>query len=201
MPLPTMHLWVARKVAEQAGFELSGRYLLGNISPDAVKVKKKVDPKDYPYAHLRNESFQDGWDNAVRLLNSKDTDAFMKGYAIHIMLDHLWALGPYTKLKNAVTKKYSEEDFKRFYQRDCEFIERWLYRQSDSRSLWTAVMNAPITGFGDHISPGEVDLYRKDSYTSLNDGKEMKPVGMISLTVARAFMDNAAEKIVQTIKR
>lgn len=54
MPSSTMHLLVAQAVAQAGSIPLTGRFLLGNLAPDAVAMRNGYTPQDRERAHLRN---------------------------------------------------------------------------------------------------------------------------------------------------
>lgn len=199
MPLPTMHLWVARKIAERAGLPISGRYLLGNIAPDAIHGRRQATPEAKYEAHLRVPGFADGWDNALELMTQSGGDPFLLGCALHILLDHKWVAGPYIRFKKSMPKSASAEEIKRQYSMDCEYIERWLFKQNGSQGLWTAVLRAPLSHSYSYVTSGEIDMWRKMRFAGLSLDRNIPPARIISLSIARAFMENAADTLVEEI--
>lgn len=98
MPKSTIHLWVAKKVAENLGVIPGASFLLGNISPDAANLRKDATKQDKQIAHLRQPDFNSGYKNAKKIFREFNDNEFLKGCALHIMLDDLWLKGPYLHL-------------------------------------------------------------------------------------------------------
>jgi hypothetical protein len=191
MPKSTMHLWVAKKIADRLKFEASASFLLGNIAPDAVSVRQDRSKKDKQIAHLRQPDFADGYKNSVKILKDFKDNGFLKGCALHIMLDDMWVRGPYYTTLKTLEKKLGKKQARLAYLRDMEYVECWLFRQNTSRALWNAVMNAPLERFFDILTPGEIYDFRKLRYTKLNEKKVSTPSKHITLDIVYAFIDEA----------
>lgn len=190
MPKSTMHLWVAKKVADQLKFDAGASFLLGNISPNAINIKPNRTKDDKQISHLRKPTFNDGYKNAKKILQDKNSSDFLRGCALHIMLDDIWTKGPYYKtmksLENTITKKEAQIG----YLKDMDYIEAWLFRQNSSRTIWSAVMNAPLERYFDILTPGEIDDFRKARLKSLNDKRNIPPSKYITLDVVYSFIDD-----------
>lgn len=195
MPKSTMHLWVAKKVAEHLKFEAGASFLLGNIAPDAISIKPERTKQDKKIAHLRQPSFNDGYKNSKKILRDFKDNEFLKGCALHIMLDDLWVKGPYYKTIKSLEKKLGEKNAKIAYLRDMGYVESWLFRQNTSRTLWNAVISAPLERYFDILTPGEIDDFRKKRYVYLNDKKQHEPSKYITLDVVYSFIDEAVIKL------
>ncbi len=195
MPKSTMHLWVAKKVADRLKFDASGSFLLGNIAPDAVSIRPDREKADKQVAHLRQPKFADGYKNALKILRDFDDNEFLKGCALHIMLDDMWTKGPYYTSIKSMEKRFGEKKAKIIYLRDTNYVESWLFRQNSSRTLWNAVMNAPTERFFDILTPGEIDDYRKKRYTVLNEKKSSASPKEITLDIVYSFIDRAVIKL------
>ncbi len=191
MPKSTMHLWVAKKVAEQLKFDAGASFLLGNISPDAINIKPDRTKQDKQTSHLRQPNFNDGYKNAKKILHDSKSSDFLKGCALHIMLDDLWTKGPYYTTLKKLEKKLGERESQLGYIRDMDYIESWLFRQNTSRPLWSAVMNAPLERYFDILTPGEIDDFRKNRYISLNEKRNIPPSKFITLDIVYSFIDEA----------
>lgn len=199
MPHSTMHLWLARKVAENLKFEPGARYYLGSIAPDAVGAGHGTTKKEV--SHLREPDFNSGYENAKKILEQFYDNEFLRGCAIHIMFDDLWLKGPYLHLLKSFNDKVPKEKIKAQYQKDCEYLELWLFRQNDSRPVWSAVMSSTLERYFDILTPGEIDDWRKNSYMQLNQKKiTTMQTKFITLDVMRTFLDKAANKIADEIR-
>ena len=200
MPKSTMHLWVAKKIAERLKFEAGASFLLGNIAPDAISVRPDRTKADKQTAHLRQSNFSDGYKNAKKILNDFSGNEFLKGCALHIMLDDLWTKGPYYKTLKYLEQDHSTKEAKILYLKDIEYVESWLFRQNTSRALWSGVMNAPTERFFDILTPGEIEDFRKKTYIKLNNQRTGTPSKYITLDVVYSFMDDAVIELSRELR-
>ncbi len=201
MPKSTMHLWVAKKVADYLKFDAGASFLLGNITPDAVNIRPNRTKEDKLVSHLRQPDFKSGYKNAKTVLHDFSDNEFLKGCALHIMLDDLWVKGPYYKTLKKLEGTLDEKEAKIAYLKDIEYIESWLFRQNTSRTLWSAVLNAPLERYFDILTPGEIEDFRKKRYKDLNSKKNIPPSKYITLDVVYDFMDTAAVKLSEELSK
>lgn len=198
MPLPTLHLWVAERAAQLAGLPISGRYLLGNLAPDAIHMRSDTDRSDKDRTHLREPNWNSAWDNSRILLRQAKGDAYLIGCALHVLVDYLWILGPWKNFRNGLTPEENQQWRKLYYQ-DCDAIDRWLHQQGNSQALWNAVLKAPTADYLDLVSAGEVDEWRKDRYENLRHSRQMQPARHITLTIAQNFVEAAAQGLAREL--
>lgn len=201
MPHSTIHLWVAKKVAENLKQDPSASFLLGNITPDAVNIISGATKQDKQLSHLRQPDFNSGYENAIKILKDENCTDFLKGCATHIMLDEFWLKGPYLSMVKKLKDEMSQKDINANYQKDSEYIELWLFRQNNSRLLWNAVMKAKLERFFDIFTPGEIDNYRRSRYKKLVETKISYTSKYLTLNVVRTFMDTFAGKIADEIRQ
>ncbi len=199
MPLPMIHLLTAKYAAERAGLPSSGRYLLGNLAPDAVHMRSAGAREGKIRSHFRENGFVESAGQARRVLRESDGDGFIIGYAAHILVDYIWAAGP---LKHVRTVLRDREDWKKAYYQDCDLIDRWLYIQGENRRQWNAVMVAQPSGFADLVTATEVDEWRKDRYDALRyaDDTGNQPQ-ILTVTEVTEFMDRAADDLAAELIR
>ncbi len=200
MPHSTMHLWIAKKISQNLRQKSSASFMLGNIAPDSLNIKADATNEDKQLSHLRQPDFNSGYKNAKKIVSDDDCSEFLKGCATHIMIDHLWLEGPYLDMRKKLKDEITKVEINKQYQKDCEYIELWLFRQSSSRQLWNAAMNAPLERYYDILTPGEIDGYRKSRFKKLNEAKISSTSKYITLDLAYKFMDEAAKKITEEIK-
>ncbi|MCK5129213.1 MAG: hypothetical protein KAQ68_05150 [Clostridiales bacterium] len=201
MPHSTIHLWVAKKVSENFKQESSASFLLGSIVPDATNIRSGVTKEDKQLSHLRQPDFNSGYANAKKILEDEKCTDFLKGCAVHIMLDTLWLKGPYMSMVNQLKNTVSKEEINAMYQKDSEYVELWLFRQNTSRLLWNAVMNAKLERFFDILTPGEIDDYRKSRHIELMETKISHTSNFLTLDIVRNYMDQFAKTISEEIKK
>ena len=201
MPHSTMHLWFAKKVAENSKFEPGARYYLGSIAPDAVTIRKNAGKQEKEISHLRQPEFSNGYKNAKKIFQDFKDDEFLKGCAIHIMFDEIWLKGPYLSILKKYKDKIKQKEINLQYNKDCKYLELWLFRQNTSRELWSALMSAPPERFFDILTPGEIDNWRKNCHMRLNKMKITTLPKYITLDVMRSFMEKSAEKLADEIRQ
>lgn len=200
MPLPTIHLLVTEEIAHRTGIGLSGRCLLGSIAPDAIHMRKDSTADDKHYTHLRAEGFRESWPAALALLAGCRRDPFVIGYALHVMTDYLWILGPWRDFTRKLPGDMPKDEMKKLYYRDMNHIDSWLFHQAGSQRLWDALLKAPSAAMAPYLSLGEVSAWRRDRYLRLVDAKRSQPAGYITLDTARRFITEAGQKLAGPVR-
>jgi len=187
----TIHLRIASEIAERKGINLSGQFLLGSISPDAVYAR--VDIKN---SHYRNEGIKKSWFIAADEFNSVE-NLFLKGYCIHIMSDVLWLSGIYAEQK----KKHSEDFAKSFLVEDMNYLEKWLYRQKEYLSLWNGIAGTKINNINYFVSPGEVELYKSQKAQSIKYDIVAESMKYLTLEEVDKFVNKAVKRILVQLNK
>ncbi|MGI5878626.1 MAG: hypothetical protein ACOX7W_08465 [Christensenellales bacterium] len=195
MPLPTIHLLVTEAVAHRTGMGLSGKCLLGSIAPDAIHMRKGSTLDDKHNTHLRTDGLHKSWETALSMLRDCRRDPFVTGYALHVMTDYLWILGPWREFTRKLPEGLSSDEIKRIYYRDMNHIDNWLFRQAGSRRLWDALLKAPPTAMPQYVSLGEVSAWRRNRYVRLLDERRSQPAGYITLDTARRFINETGQRL------
>lgn len=195
MPSSTMHLWVAQAVAEASSISLTGRFLLGNLAPDAVAMRTGYTVEDRKRVHLRNPDWKAAWKQAREVITLYPKDSFMIGACIHIMTDYLWLAQPYRYFKEHVSPQLTDQQARARYYADVEAMDRYLFRQTGSLNLWSAAMAVPPQDFADLVTSREVDMWRKERYAQLQQAKNMEPAEILTVSLAQGFIKSAGERL------
>ena len=195
MPSSTMHLLVAQAVAQASSIPLTGRFLLGNLAPDAIAMRPGYTAEDQAHAHLRNPDWKAAWSQAGELIAMYPKDPFVLGACVHILTDYLWLAEPYRYFKEHIPADMPERDARVRYYTDVEALDRYLFRQTGSHNLWTAAMAAQPQDFADLVTAGEVDHWRKDRFAQLQQTKTMDPAQILTVSLAQNFIDTTAQRL------
>lgn len=195
MAPPTIHLMVARTIAEKLDMNMSGSFLLGTVAPDAILARIDYTAEQLNNSHFRKEGIKDSWLKAKTEFLSGD-DAFAKGYAIHIMVDVLWITGIYLKYKDKLQDDFSIKK----YNDDITFIEKWLCNTSKNNQLWQAITGAKLSGYNIYISPGELDLYKSQKYKSIVYDDAPQKMNYMSVEDINQFVVKAAKRIINELE-
>lgn len=195
MPSSTMHLLVSQAVAQAGSIPLTGRFLLGNLAPDAVAMRNGYTPQDRERAHLRNPDWRAAWSQAGEVISLYPQDPFVIGACIHILTDYLWLAQPYRYFKEHTPEGLSDREARARYYADVEALDRYLFRQTGSHNLWSAAMAAQPQNFADLVSAAEVDMWRKDRYALLQQTKPMEPAQVLTVSMAQKFIESTARRL------
>jgi len=201
MPLPTIHLIAAQKIAHAADYSLSSRYLLGSIAPDAIHMRPKCTREWKDRTHLRIPKWADAWANSIDLLENSAGNSFLVGCALHNMLDKLWVEGPWRAFRAALPADMVEREWKQIYYQDMNIVDRWFSRQPEGRQLWNAVMHAPVTEYLDMVSASEVSLWRRECFDKFSAERPFMQAQLITVEVTQTFIEEAAEELGGILKQ
>lgn len=201
MPLPTIHLLVAQKISEKMNVHISGRLLLGSIAPDAIHVRAGNVRSDKHNTHLRIPEFKSAWPNSIKLLEDCQGDPFIMGYALHIMTDYLWITGPWVQFRKILPKDMPEDEWKEYYYKDTDYIDKWFYRNPKVRKLWTIANNAPAQSLPGILTATEISRWANERLGIISSGEQQHPVGIITIATVQKFIETASDKLIKEIKK
>lgn len=201
MPLPTLHLLVAQVAAEKAGISLSGRFLLGNLAPDAIHARPGADRVDKNRTHLRVPDWNSSIERSRQLMAEHVDDPFLVGCAMHILTDAYWLAGPWKKFRAMMPEEITEEEERTLYYRDTDALDRYLFRQNAVHQLWSAAMAAKATDYADLVTGAEVDAWRKDRYAALQQSRRIDNTRYITVGMMQDFVEEASKRLAFDYKR
>lgn len=142
MPLPMVHLYLAKGIEENIQFEFSPYYYLGNISPDAIHSRPGSTREDKDRTHLfsRVENTRNPQDisgdkikNILELCfetGDSKMKEFALGYAVHSLLDMNWIMHifrPFDRQLRASGLNYY--DVRRVYYDETKACDLSLYNE------------------------------------------------------------------------
>jgi len=200
LPLPMIHMLVADKAAAKAEMNISGRLLLGSIAPDAVRMRDGASREESRQAHLQQEDVKAGWNSARAIIKQRRDDPFAVGYALHIMTDILWRMGPFKEFLQLRPEDVTEQAWRRVYNRDMAYTGSWLYAQSRSRELWKIIMAAPPMEFDGLVTAAEVGAWRQITLNELGRGYDEAPEEKrMELSRVLEFIDECADRLAEQL--
>lgn len=214
MPLPMVHLAVARNIVE-SGFhvdDLPGFYL-GVISPDAIHMRKNADRLAKHRTHLIPEGrtweeidVQDYFKFLQEFIESgKDnvSVSFLWGYCIHILTDLIWTksvyLGFIDKYRNDPAPV---QDERWAYYNDTDILDFELFRECSWREdVWEYLQRAGASDFLDLLSADEIKSWNERTLHWYDSGESYhkNPVKYITKQDVISFISDCAESILKLI--
>jgi hypothetical protein len=177
MPLPMVHLGVARKIAS-TNLKLVNHpsYYLGSIAPDAIHSRVGSSKIDKTKTHIRNDD-STWYDDVIRFtLNHRNSEGeiepFFIGYTIHILTDMLWEGSIHTSIRimmeqdniekcNQSLVYYNETD-----QLDFELFKYCLWKNE----VWCLLDKANALNVDELLTCEEIDNGRKEHYIGMTQG-------------------------------
>lgn len=209
MPLPMVHLGIARKIAStNINLINSPLYYLGSIAPDAIHSRVGSSKIDKTKTHIRNDD-STWYDDVIRFtLNHRNSEGkiepFFIGYTVHILTDMLWEGSIHTSIRimmdqdniekcNQSSVYYNETD-----QLDFELFKYYPWKNE----VWCLLENVNALNVDELLTCEEIDkwkvriLHWYDSWIS----KYNDPIKYLNLHIIDNFINNAAIKIVGMTK-
>jgi len=217
MPMPIIHLCVAKKILEIADVQNKAGFYLGSISPDAFYITPTYYDVDGKYeahikAHITNSDF-DAWKkDVIDFMSDHKTDedyAFYLGYGIHILTDIKW--------KETVIPAFSArcaergvlyDESRSIYYNDMEMIDPLCYDRYKLQSdVWEYLsgpegscfkgpgVNAP--GVDNLVTAKEIDSWRENTLSMLKNKRDLHdvPADFFTYDMVSGFIENAAKQI------
>lgn len=143
MPLPMVHLYMAKKVQNYLNKEFGDYFYLGSIAPDAIHTRKGTNRKDKHKTHLfvKDSNEEKSWEITEKNIleffkkdNPGEDDNikfFRYGYSIHILLDMLWIKNIFQPFERALRSGgLNFDDIRRLYYDETKACDFMLYREN-----------------------------------------------------------------------
>ena len=184
MPLPMVHLLLARTIEEKLGIKNSKYFLLGSIAPDSIHKRAGSNRTDKHKTHM----FFNGYGNeeAIRLnkesvINTvmgfrgydKDYRDFINGYCIHTVLDIIWI----NKIFNVLAATLRSgginfNDIRTKYYQETNICDSAIYNSGSwTREYKEMLRTAGPLGFKDILTKDEVGSWKNEIIRKM-DGYE-----------------------------
>ncbi|MDD2269161.1 MAG: zinc dependent phospholipase C family protein [Eubacteriales bacterium] len=200
MPLPMVHLGVARNLIDIFSINDLPSFYLGSIAPDAVHMRDNFCQDDKSISHMRNED-KKLWENdIVSYIKTKvNSDVFLTGYSVHILTDIIWNRTLYTSFKTKYNQDDSPMQEQRWaYYNDTDKLDFELfYKMSYTNEMMEMLSKSkPVDVIG-LVSSDEIAAWNERTL-HWYDGKESQhknPIKYITFDELINFMQSAAIEI------
>jgi len=217
MPLPMVHLSVAKKIAE-AGFEIKdlSLFYLGSISPDAIHMRENADRYAKKLTHLGNPSSvnmnftdesEDEYVNLkldfVKINKNKVNIDFLWGYVIHILTDMYWFKMVYNKFFDDYKKDTAPiQDERWAYYNDTDRLDQILFNECEWKDdVWQSLKDVEYFDFLDLLSAQEIKAWNKRTLHWFDSGESQhkNPIKYITKSNIEKFICVCSETIRKSI--
>jgi hypothetical protein len=206
MPLPMVHLAVARKITKDFNkINNLSLYYLGAIAPDAIHMRKNQVPEDKQKSHLYSRNIQ-GIDNVNNYYAEKNNCLdrnFLLGYCIHVLTDIYWHETLYSSFKH----KYSQDsepiqEQKWAYYNDTDKLDFELYKTLEWKDeVWSLLKEVRGIDVEDLVTSTEVDAWNTRTLNWYNSGQSQhkNPIRYITSEDLMEFIDKSASDILKWV--
>ena len=160
MPLPLVHLGVARNLLEELKIKDKNYFYLGCIAPDAVHMRNNFCREDKNASHLYTGDKEICINNTIDFINKTNGDFFL-GYGAHILTDIIWNKTIYANFKI----KYKEDPLPlqsqtwAYYndtdQLDFELFNKLSYR----KEVWDCLSDSNGIDAENLVSANEINSW------------------------------------------
>lgn len=202
MPLPIVHLGVAKNLLDKIKVDNISDYYLGSISPDAMHMRESSDREDKRISHLHNTDIKIWKNNAKDLIlnhSSKDDFDFYRGYSIHVLTDIYWDEIIYSKFESRYDEDKTPIQDKRWaYYNDTDQLDFELYTKYKYRpEIWDYLSNSKAVGIDGLVSADEVSAWNNRTLHWFDSGESQHKnhIKYILYDELLNFMEEAAAKI------
>lgn len=208
MPLPMVHLSVARKIAlKNTKLIQNPHYYLGSIAPDAIHSRVNSSKLDKCRTHIRsNDStwYADSIEFASKHKNHEGkVEPFYIGYEIHILIDLLWEDSVHCDMRKMMDRDnikkcnqssiyYSETD-----QLDFELFKFYQWRNE----VWDFIDKADALDVDEILTKEEIDKWKVRTlhWYDLGVSKYTNPIKYLNINILSDFINNASDKVMEMI--
>ncbi|MCU0097506.1 hypothetical protein N7917_29750 [Bacillus sp. OR9] len=210
MPLPMVHLSVARNIAEM-GVEFGdlSQFYLGSISPDAIHMKPNADksakrkthltPMGQRRLHVKEIDFVNFLPDFIKANQSKSDVDFLWGYCVHLLTDVYWINRVYNKFVEDYNNDPSPvQDITVAYYNDTEVLDQVLFNESLWKdSVWQHLQDVEVSDFLDLLTAQEINLWKERTLHWYDSGesKLKNPIRYITKTDIENFISVCSESI------
>ena len=208
MPLPMVHLSVAKLLIEEHGLTPNnpGSFYLGSISPDAIHMRAGSTGKDKGVTHLNMRGMPDRqkYLEEFKQNNTAPKDDFELGYLVHVLTDVLWAMHVIEEVFGSNYAKDANPALpnKEAYYNDTDFLDNQLYATMPWRKdVWALLQNAPSQEMPGLLTAQEVDAWRVRTLTWFDTfTKPLNPIKYLSMAEIESFLAKGAAEISSLLK-
>lgn len=174
MPLPMVHLFLAKGVEEKLEFKHSPYYYLGNIAPDSIHSRNGTTRRDKHHTHLYVNTKDISESQALTKkkikemlevsLKNKDKSfvEFSYGYAVHSLFDMMWIKNIFRPFDRSLrTSGLNYDDVRRIYYDETKACDLKLYEENIwMHDLLVELKNTEEFDFYDILSKDEIHRWK-----------------------------------------
>jgi hypothetical protein len=202
MPLPIVHLGVARNLAGRLKINDLSSFYLGSIAPDAVHMRdgytRAIKHKSHLYCADTDVRRRDAAEFIRRGSGGDDRD-FRCGYGIHLLTDSFWN----KTVVSMFDSRYGEDkspaqDAKSAYYNDMDQLDFELYKKYPHRAeIWGRLLTGKAAGVDGLVSAEEVDGWKQRTLHWYDSGesRHTNPVRYIQYDDVLGYITNGADMI------
>lgn len=206
MPLPMVHLGVARKFAVDTFLIDCPKFYLGSISPDAVHMRDNLSKDDKTLSHLRVAD--DRWlENVLDFLKLNKDSAdfnFFIGYGIHILTDIIWHDTLYAQFKSLYHEDPAPvEDIRAAYYNDTDKLDFELFKICKWReNIWQLLSEAEGVDLQCVLNAAEINDWNRRTlhWYDRGESQHQNPVKYINLDDLFKFIKKTGTGIKSIMK-
>ncbi len=207
MPLPMVHLGVARMILERTSMIKDyPQFYLGAIAPDAVHMRINGNKQDKNKSHLRwdevsvRKLYSDEWKSKIVDLYARfPQDDYVAGYCAHLFTDLYWSETVFEAFK----AKYGNDNLPLqerdiAYYNDTDILDIQLYRECAwRRDAWACLKLSRGQDIVNCVSANEVDAWKERTlhWYENRTPQQYLPLRYISMDELLPFMDVAVSTI------
>jgi len=211
MPMPIIHLCVAKSLTETLCIRDKANFYLASIAPDALYRIPTYHDLDfdgmyerYTAAHLTENDFNVWRTNVVNFTSSNDENRdFYTGYGVHILTDTYWkedVFSLFMKKCSEIGKSYEESRV--IYYNDAEILDRDFYKSFDLKSdVWGYLASCSGFGIDGLVTAEEVHSW-KENTLKLVEGREdtHNTINYFTYEIMSDFIKSTVVKISKLLK-
>ncbi len=207
MPLPMVHLGVAKQLVDKLAIENIPNFYLGSIAPDGIYTRKEFTRDQKLKNHLIPEGrprtvcdILDFWKKHRGFCD----DSFILGYTIHVLTDQLY--------NESVYKVYLErydldpspiQDKTWAYYNDTDIVDFELFTKEEWRAeVWKYLEEGQGVTVEDYITAEEAEAWRDRTlhWYDRGESEHKNPVKYITYEDETSFINEAADEIYSLIE-
>ena len=208
MPLPMVHLGVAKCLSEKMNIDDLPSFYLGAIAPDGIYTREGFTREQ----KLRNHLIPEGRPRTVGdildfLKDHRDLfdQSFILGYTVHVLTDQLYNESVYKVYLERYDNDPSPIQDKTWaYYNDTDIVDFELFAKADWREeVWIMLEKSCGSTIDGYITAGEAEAWRDRTLHWYDSGESehKNPVKYITYEDEIEFIVNAAEEIYRLLKK
>ncbi|MEK3889492.1 hypothetical protein [Bacillus sp. FSL K6-3431] len=209
MPLPMVHLSVAKKYLEQEEISNAGTtFFLGNIAPDSIHMRANITRKNKDETHfiatgeksINIDKLAELYPKYMAQSTDVEWEWFVRGYFMHVLTDCYWFNSVYPTFTGnpKVSGKTPAEKSSLYYQ-ETDQIDFNLFKQQSWRvDVWKDLKNAKSFDFGTLLTANEICQWRQRTFSFFQDPAKEPNTNLVYIT--NEIVDNFVNETVKRLR-